>query len=95
MRTQQWLLSYDIASDRQRRAIAKWALAHGARLQRSLYALTLTHDSVQQAAQLAHRSIDPAGDRLLLRPVCRACQRAVRLQGVAASSTHREPFWIV
>ena len=95
MRTNLWILSYDIARPRSRRAVAEWALDHGDRLQRSLYALTLTIDEAIVGERKINNAISTETDRAMLRPVCRQCRRETRFQGVGSDTTAREPFWIV
>jgi CRISPR-associated protein Cas2 len=96
MRPNLWVLSYDIVKPRSRRQLAEWALDHGNRVQRSLYELTLTHDQVEIGAHHIRENIDLADDRVMLRPVCRACRKGTRFQGGSAENVvAREPFWIV
>lgn len=95
MKPRVWLLSYDMADNRRRSRIAALALKHGERHQKSLYMMSLDYDQHLALWATLTRTVDAAKDRVLLRPVCRACQRGTRYQGSGGAPEQHEPFWIL
>ena len=95
MKPRLWLLSYDIGDPRRLRRVAQLALQHGERVQKSLYLCALGYDQLG----LLHLQLDQIAnvieDRLMLRPICRACRAGTRFQGAGGHPERREPFWIV
>ena len=93
MKPRYWQLSYDITEPKRLRQVAKLALLHGERVQKSLFLCALSPEQLD----LLHRQlaiiIQPP-DRLLLRPVCRKCRAATRFQGAGGHPERHEPFWI-
>lgn len=94
MKPRFWQLSYDIANPRRLRQIAKLALLHGERVQKSLYLCAMSPEQHKWLwAQLA--DIVETEDRLMLRPLCRKCRTNTSYQGAGGNPEQREPFWIV
>lgn len=89
------MLSYDIADIRRLRRIAKAALRHGARVQKSLYLCTLSAEQFKLFRAELDRLHEPTEDRLMLRPVCRHCREQTRTQGMGGHPERLEPFWII
>ncbi len=94
MKPRYWQLSYDISDPKRLRRVAKLAMLHGDRVQKSLYLCALSPDQLvwlhQQLLVILH-----GRDRLMLRPVCRKCRDGVRFQGAGGHPERLEPFWIV
>lgn len=90
-----WTLSYDIADPRRLRRVARTALAHGDRVQKSLYLCMLDHTAAGHLQQQLQHLIDPTADRLMLRPICRHCRHQTRTQGAGGHPERQEPFWII
>ena len=95
MKPRLWTLSYDIGDARRLRRVARLALQHGERVQKSLYLCALGYEQLEVLHRQLGGIANTAEDRLMLRPICRACRAATRFQGVGGSPEHREPFWIV
>ena len=95
MKPRLWTLSYDIAEPRRLRRVARTALAHGERIQKSLYLCMLDHDAAGTLQHQLDQLMDASADRALLRPICRACRRATRTQGEGGHPERQEPFWII
>jgi CRISPR-associated protein Cas2 len=95
MKPRLWTLSYDIGEPRRLQRVARVALAHGDRVQKSLYLCALDHDAVGALQHRLAGMLDAEADRALLRPICRACRRATRTQGEGGAPERQEPFWIV
>lgn len=90
-----WMLSYDIADPRRLRRVAKAALRHGERVQKSLYQCTLSAEQFKIFRSELQRLHHPEEDRLMLRPVCRHCREQTRTQGMGGHPERLEPFWII
>jgi CRISPR-associated protein Cas2 len=95
MKPRLWTLSYDITEPKRLQRVARVALAHGDRVQKSLYLCAMDHDAVNSLHQRLGGLLDTSTDRALLRPICRACRRATRTQGEGGQPERQEPFWIV
>lgn len=94
MKPRYWHLSYDISDPKRLRRVAKLALEHGERIQKSLYLCALSPEQLD----LLHRQLAVlvrVPDRLMLRPVCHKCRQATRTQGAGGHPERQEPFWIV
>lgn len=94
MKPRYWLLSYDIGHPNRLRRVAKLALDHGERIQKSLYLGALNREQVDLLHDQFSEIIEPT-DRLMLRPVCRYCRYGTRFQGAGHHFERQEPFWIV
>lgn len=94
MKPRYWQLSYDITDSKRLRRVAKLALLHGDRIQKSLYLCALSPEQLA-LLQLRLAEILRGRDRLMLRPVCRKCRNATRFQGAGGHPERLEPFWIV
>jgi CRISPR-associated protein Cas2 len=94
MKPHHWLLSYDISDPRRLRRVARLALLHGERVQKSLYLCALSPEQLALLHQQLATIIEPP-DRVMLRPVCRHCRERTRYQGAGGHPERREPFWIV
>lgn len=90
-----WYASYDIADPKRLRQIAKLALSHGVRVQKSLYLCAMSADQTSALHAALDRLHHPEEDRIMLRPVCRSCRVQTRMQGMGGHPEHREPFWII
>lgn len=90
-----WYLSYDIADAKRLRLIAKLALNHGERVQKSLYLCAMSAEQTQALHAALEREHNPDEDRLMLRPVCRRCREQTRTQGMGGHPERLEPFWII
>ncbi len=88
-------MSYDIAHARRLRRVAKLAITHGERVQKSLYLCAISPEQLDVLQRELIGIIDPGADRLMLRPVCRKCRSKTRLQGAGGHPERQEPFWIV
>lgn len=76
-----WLISYDIADDRRRRAVDRLLLGLGDRVLESLFECHLRADQLPALTRRLAACIDPATDRLALLPLCRQCQQATHSHG--------------
>lgn len=94
MKPRHWHLSYDICDPKRLRRVAKLALEHGERIQKSLYLCALSPEQLA-ALHFQLAAIVQPPDRLMLRPLCRQCRQAIRTQGAGGHPERREPFWIV
>lgn len=90
-----WTLSYDISTPRRLRRVARLALLHGERVQKSLYLCMAAHDTLDALHRRLLDEMVQEDDRALLRPICRACRNATRTQGSGGQPERQEPFWIV
>ncbi len=95
MKPRFWVLSYDIAHPKRLRQVARLAINHGERVQKSLYLCALSPEQLAMLHQRLTSIIDPGEDRLMLRPVCRQCRSRTRTQGEGGHPERQEPFWIV
>lgn len=94
MKPRLWYVSYDIAHPRRLRRVAKLVLAHGERVQKSLYLCPLSPEQALSLSLALRSEIQPE-DRVMLRPVCRQCRDGTRYQGQGGHPERLEPFWIV
>ncbi len=94
MKPRYWQLSYDITDPKRLRRVAKVALQHGERVQKSLYLCPLTPEQLELMYQQLTALICPP-DRAMLRPICPKCRAATRHQGAGGHPERLEPFWIV
>lgn len=90
-----WYLSYDIADAKRLRQVAKLALDHGERVQKSLYLCAMSAEQTHALHAALERLHCPDEDRLMLRPVCRRCREQTRVQGMGGHPERLEPFWII
>lgn len=95
MKPRLWTLSYDISTPRRLRRVARLAVLHGDRVQKSLFLCMLAHDAMVGLHDRLDDLMDPQADRALLRPICRSCRQATRTQGAGGHPERQEPFWIV
>lgn len=95
MKPRSFLISYDMADNRRRHRVATLVLKHGERHQKSLYMLNLDYDQRQALPGQLQALLHPQDDRLMLRPVCRACHAGTRFQGSGGNPEQQEPFWII
>ena len=63
MKPRLWTLSYDIGEPRRLQRVARVALAHGDRVQKSLYLCALDHDAVGALQQRLNVMLDAEADR--------------------------------
>lgn len=94
MKPRRWLLSYDISGQKQRTRLAALATTYGSRVQKSVYICTLSPEQLEWL-ELHIQAIVQKGDRVMLRPICRACQKQTITQGYRDNFERHEPFWIV
>jgi len=94
MKPRYWQISYDISDPRRLRRVAKLALLHGERVQKSLYLCALSPEQTDLLHRQFSAIIEPP-DRLMMRPVCRQCRSSARFQGAGGHPERQEPFWIV
>ncbi len=78
-----WLISYDIANQRRRRAVDHYLAGLGQRVLESLYECWLRADQVRTLPTELAAFLDPQHDRLALLPVCGHCQHRVCDHGPA------------
>ncbi|MCQ2377815.1 MAG: CRISPR-associated endonuclease Cas2 [Victivallaceae bacterium] len=78
-----YILAYDVRDDKRLKKISNLCLDYGVRLQYSVFAFDLDADGVENLLQEISRAIDPAGDRIILVPVCNSCRKSVRALGCA------------
>lgn len=71
-----WLISYDIADAKRRRAVEKSLLACGERIQESVFIAALARRPLAQLQATIADLILPAEDALVWYPVCERCQAA-------------------
>ena len=90
-----WYASYDIADAKRLRRIAKTLLEHGERVQKSFYLCTLSAEQVHALHNKLDQLHHPEQDRLMLRPICRTCRQATKVQGMGGNPERQQPFWIV
>jgi CRISPR-associated endonuclease Cas2 len=94
MSLRHWYLSYDIGDPKRLARLAKLALEHGERVQKSLYLCPLSPDQLERLHVRMAYLVAPTA-RAMLRPVCRTCRARTRYQGAGGHPERREPFWIV
>ena len=90
-----WYVSYDIANPRRLRHVAKLAMSHGERVQKSLYLCAMSAEQTEVLHSGLKRLHDPDEDRIMLRPVCRSCRAQTRTQGMGGHPERLESFWII
>jgi CRISPR-associated protein Cas2 len=95
MKPRFWIMSYDIAHPKRLRRVAKLAITHGERVQKSLYLCALSPEQLDVLQHELIGNIDTRTDRVMLRPVCRTCRSRTRSQGAGGHPERQEPFWIV
>ena len=89
-----WMLSYDIACDRRRRAIVKCLEEKGDRVQESVFELYLRYDEVKLLRTHLEILIESSADKCALFPLCRWCQEKVDVIGHGRRSTQPQS-WVV
>jgi CRISPR-associated protein Cas2 len=63
------IIAYDISSPRRRARVARYLVARGVRVQKSVFVSRLTPARARKLRQALERLIDPAVDRLMIEPV--------------------------
>lgn len=89
-----WMLSYDIACDRRRRAVVACLEGRGERVQESVFELFLRYDEAQQLRVMLSVLLNTDLDKCALFPLCRWCQERVEVLGRGRRST-KPNCWIV
>ncbi len=88
-----WLISYDIADAKRRRAVEKTLLACGERIQESVFIAALARRALPQLQETIASLILPTEDALVWYPVCERCQAACDSAGLLALG-QRAGYWI-
>ena len=75
-----YIICYDVSDDRRRSRLANTLLDFGHRLQESVFTAELDGELHSRMAERVRQEIGD-GDRLMIVPVCAACQREVEAVG--------------
>lgn len=70
-----WVVTYDIARERERRRVATLLAARGPRVLYSVFEVSATSHGMDRLFERASAGLDP-DDRLLAVPTCRSCGQA-------------------
>lgn len=88
------VVAYDIVRDDHRSAVAALLQAYGDRIQKSVFALTVTTDELAEIRARAGQRIDPTTDSVYLFTFCGACWQRIDLLG-QADPPREELCWTV
>lgn len=88
------IAAYDIRQDGRRASLAALLQAFGDRIQKSVFALTVTTEELDEIRRKAAERIDPDTDSLYFFAQCGSCWDRVELLG-QAEAPERELFWSV
>jgi len=78
-----YVICYDIPDDRRRARLAHLLEGYGERIQFSVFTALLDQRLFDIVSSRIEQSIDPAEDKTIIFPVCRACSSKRRLFGMA------------
>lgn len=91
MRT--WLISYDIGNSQRRRAVEKCLLAHGTRIQESVFLVRVPYRQCKLLQMTLASLILQNDDAIAWFPMCEPCQSGAQHTCPAASDLHAG-YWI-
>lgn len=77
------VIAYDVTDDRRRARLAALLQAHGDRIQKSVFVLTVEEDTLREVASRAAATLDLGEDSVYVFRQCRTCWSAVELVGQA------------
>lgn len=69
----QWVIAYDVRSNRRRARLVRLLETVGDRLQLSVFAVAMTADERRQLERAVSRIVDPRMDRVDFLPLCQRC----------------------
>ena len=78
-----WVIAYDVRSNKQRQRVARYLSSKGARMQKSVFTVRGTAESIRQIAEKLAELVHPLEDKVDFIPVCQACARRHRRLGPA------------
>jgi len=90
-----YVIAYDIQDDRQRRQASRVLLAHGERVQKSLYECELKPAALQKIQLALQPLYNPEQDRLRLYRLCAQCLKHTQTYGQQAAIATLPDFWLV
>ena len=86
--------AYDVSEDSRRSRLAAVLQAHGDRVQKSVFVLTLTPESLTEIRVKAHELLDHDTDSLYLFRQCSTCWETLECIG-QAHTPEKVLFWAV
>lgn len=89
-----WVIAYDITSDRQRARVAAILSAFGDRTQKSVFECSLDPEELAAVLANVRDKVDVSGDSVRAYRQCTACDEASHSIGQASART-TQPYWIV
>ncbi len=96
MKTQLYLLSYDIKETRRRTKLAKELLNYGSRVQYSVFEAQLTPQDVFDIMERVGLLLDPETDSFLVYPLCQRCKKGRMTLGKATlNGSYEDPIAIL
>jgi CRISPR-associated protein Cas2 len=78
-----YVISYDIATPKRLRKLAKCCELYGGRIEKSVFEMNLDETRFQRFWDEANSILDPTQDALVAYKVCAACEKDIRLGGTA------------